>query len=327
MPSTNRFCDDIWFIIGTYMSNLRFIMRYWLADKEFRQNYPAHCNFWSAIIKSYCMTHGYNYTDIMARLCLNESMGVGLVKALFSSRKCSRSGCMKFYHEFNNDNSQCLYHPGKLKSGGYLSCCRNKGFKSVGCKKAFHDGMFYSMVYSRRVIQEEGTAAVAAAVTLVDSGANSKQPEAVKNIAVGVTSTAASTGKDDQRDSSIITTKTAVAASIGGNPSIYATADHTAVSSAIQTTVAYRVSSDTLVVQSTNQGTRLQLTTSTTSVAPNAINDAKVINASNSSSLKLPKIVSTPGADHITPRGTVGRSPRHPAVDSAVSLPSIVTVK
>lgn len=326
------------------MSNLRFIMRYWLADKEFRQNYPAHCNFWSAMIKSYCMTHGYNYTDIMARLCLNESMGVGLVKALFSSRKCSRSGCMKFYHEFNNDNSQCLYHPGKLKSGGYLSCCRNKGFKSVGCKKAFHDGMFYSMVYSRRVIQEEGTAAVAAAA--VDSGANLKQPEDVKNITVGVTSTAASTGKDDQRDSSIISTKTAVAASISDNSSIYATADHTsdsrrvvddtstapieaAVSSAIQTTVANRVSSDTHVVQSTNQVTHLQLTTSTTSVAPssNPINDAKVINASSSSSLKLPKILSTPGADHVTPRGTVGRSPRHPAADSAVSLPSIVTVK
>lgn len=279
----------------------------------------------------------------MARLCLNESMGMGLLKALFSSKKCSRSGCMKFYHEFNNDNSQCMYHPGKLKSGGYLSCCRNKGFKSVGCKKAYHDGMFYSMVYSRRVIQEEGTATAA-----VDSGAHSKQLEAMKNIAVDVTitSTSTSTGKDDQRDSSILSTKTAVASS----SSVYMTADPTSdsrrivddaaaspikavVSSPIQTTIAIRVSSDT-PVQSTNQITHLQLTTSTTTVAPpsaNAINDSKMINASSTSSLKLPQIVSTLGADHITPRGTVGRSPRHPAAaaaaDSAVSLPSVARVK
>lgn len=300
------------------------------------------------MIKSYCMTHGYNYTDTMARLCLNESMGMGLLKALFSTKKCSRSGCMKFYHEFNNDNSQCMYHPGKLKSGGYLSCCRNKGFKSIGCKKAYHDGMFYSMVYSRRVIQEEGTSA-ATATAAVDSGAHSKQLEAMKNIAVDVTitSTSTSTGKDDQRDhSSILSTKTAVASS----SSVYMTADPASdsrrivddavaspikavVSSPIQTTIAIRVSSDT-PVQSTNQITHLQLITSTTSVAPpsaNAINDSKMINASSTSSLKLPQIVSTLGADHITPRGTVGRSPRHPAAavvaDSAVSLPSIARVK
>lgn len=275
MPSTNRFCDDIWFIIGTYLSNLRFILRYWLADREFRQNYPTHCSFWSAMIKSYCMTHGYNYTDTMARLCLNESMGVGLLKALFSSKKCSRTGCMKFYQEFNNDNSQCVYHPGKLKSGGYLSCCRNKGFKSVGCKKAYHDGMFYSMVYSRRVIQEKGAA-------VDDSGAHPKQSESVKNLAVGITSTATTT------------------------------ANHTSDSRVV-------------AVQSSNLTTRLQGTISTTSVAPSidTINDVKVIDASSSSSLKLPKIVSTPGAEHITPRDPVDRSPKH----STVSLPSIVRIK
>lgn len=307
MPSTNRFCDDIWFIIGTYLSNLRFILRYWLADREFRQNYPTNCSFWSAMIKSYCMTHGYNYTDTMARLCLNESMGVGLLKALFSSRKCSRSGCMKFYHEFNNDNSQCVYHPGKLKSGGYLSCCRNKGFKSVGCKKAYHDGMFYSMVYSRRVIQEEGTAAVD------DSGVHSKQSESVKNLAVHITSTATTDGNDDQRDSSIISTKTAVASSIGGS----------------STAANHSSDSRVVAVQSSNLTTRLQSTISTTSVAPpiDTINDVKLIDASSSSSLKLPKIVSIPGAGHITPRDSVDRSPRHPAADSTVSLPSIVRIK
>ena len=242
----------------------------------------------------------------MARLCLNESMGVGLLKALFSSKKCSRSGCMKFYHEFNNGNSQCMYHPGKLKSGGYLSCCRSKGFKSVGCKKAYHDGMFYSMVYSRRVIQEEGTAA------LDDSGAQ-KQSESVKNLAVHITSTATTTGKDNLRDSFVISTKTAVASSIGGSSTA---ANHTSDSRVV-------------AVQSSNLTTRLQGTASTTSVAPSVdtINDVKVTDASSSSSLKLPKIVSTPGADHITPRDPVGRSPKHSAADSTVSLPSIVRIK
>ena len=307
MPSTNRFCDDIWFIIGNYLSNLRFILRYWLADREFRQNYPTHCSFWSAMIKSYCVTHGYNYTDTMARLCLNESMGVGLLKALFSSKKCSRSGCMKFYHEFNNDNSQCVYHPGKLKSGGYLSCCRNKGFKSVGCKKAYHDGMFYSMVYSRRVIQKEGTTAVD------DSGTRPKQSESVKNLAADITSTATTTGKDDQRDSSIISTKTAVASSIGGSSTA---ANHTSDSRVV-------------AVQSSNLTTHLQGSASTTSVVPSVdtISNVKVIDASRSSSLKLPTIVSTSGADHITPRDPVGRSPKHSAADSTVSLPSIVRIK
>jgi hypothetical protein len=52
-----------------------------------------------------------------------------------------------------------------------------------------------------------------------------------------------------------------------------------------------------------------------------------LIDASSSSSLKLPKIVSIPGAGYITPRDSVDRSPRHPAADSTVSLPSIVRIK
>jgi hypothetical protein len=186
---------------------------------------------------------------------------------------------MKFYHEFNNDNSQCVYHPGKLKSGGYLSCCRNKGFKSVGCKKAYHDGMFYSMVYSRRVIQKEGTTAVD------DSGTHPKQSESVKNLAADITSTATTTGKDDQRDSSLINTKTAVASSISSTA-----ANHTSDSRMV-------------AVQSSNLTTHLQGSASNTSVVPSVdtISNVKVIDASRSSSLKLPTIVSTPGADHITP--------------------------
>jgi len=98
----------------------------------------------------------------------NPDMGIKNIKRLFALRKCSRSGCYKKYREWDNQTMglQCLYHPGKLRPTGVVSCCRGKGFQSTGCKAARHDGLFYTMVHMRRAAQPPSNTKPAEAVVV-----------------------------------------------------------------------------------------------------------------------------------------------------------------
>ena len=80
-----------------------------------------------------------------------EKQGLVFLSRINHKKKCSRTGCFQQFTEIqNNSNTCCRYHTGKMTSAGYLSCCREKSFRSKGCKTGHHCGDFYDYVFSER---------------------------------------------------------------------------------------------------------------------------------------------------------------------------------
>lgn len=145
-----RFYDEIWFHVAGYFVSLKSFARFWWSSPYLLRNELTHnSQFWTSLIKHFCEIRQKDYLELSGRIEWKET-GIYLLRSLHHFKRCSRSGCYQKYTEWDNDATQCMYHPGKLRATGYLSCCRGKGFTAPGCKTAFHDGAVYSLIHMRR---------------------------------------------------------------------------------------------------------------------------------------------------------------------------------
>lgn len=141
------FCDEIWWHLAGYCINLKDIARVWLScPKLFRNERLQSAQFWKYLISSFNSTH----IPRILKDINNVQCGLDILRFLFTEKVCSRSGCYRNFIEWENDSICCKYHSGKLNTTGYLSCCRGKGFSSLGCKQGSHEGRTYSLIHSRR---------------------------------------------------------------------------------------------------------------------------------------------------------------------------------
>lgn len=142
--------SEVWIHIAGFLDSLKSFARFWWSIPHLvRSDLTNSSEFWKSMIRHFCETRGKDFSEIIGRADMRER-GIYILRALYKTKRCSRSGCYKMYSEWGNDALQCMYHPGKLRANGYLSCCRGKGFTSAGCKAAFHDGSVFSLIHMRR---------------------------------------------------------------------------------------------------------------------------------------------------------------------------------
>lgn len=149
-------CDEVWIQISSYFDDLKSIILWKIAlsRKASQFSFERH-DFWLTIVEQFYRSRKLDITNFQSKykslnLTNAEDMS-NYLKSLFSTKKCSRSGCFRTYVEFNNNFGDCKFHPGKKNSAGYLTCCREKSFQAQGCKSSFHDGLFFNVLYCQRV--------------------------------------------------------------------------------------------------------------------------------------------------------------------------------
>ena len=149
-------CDEVWIIVASYMDSIVYLLRWKIAlSKKSTQFSFERKLFWLTLIEQFFNSQALDINSCLTKIRLSNISDsadtVCLLKELFSKKKCSRSGCLRYYREYTNNNGVCSYHPGKKNSSGYLTCCREKSFQTPGCKRGYHDGLFYNMVYCQRL--------------------------------------------------------------------------------------------------------------------------------------------------------------------------------
>lgn len=145
-----RFYDEIWFHVAGYFISLKSFARFWWSTPHLVRSTLTHnSRFWMGIIRHFCEIQYLDFSQITGRIDIRDR-GIYILRSLHNSKRCSRSGCYQMYTEWDNNSTQCMYHPGRLRAGGHLSCCRGKGFTAPGCKAAFHDGAVYTFIHMRR---------------------------------------------------------------------------------------------------------------------------------------------------------------------------------
>jgi hypothetical protein len=161
----HKFVDDIWIEIFNYLDPQCFIYT-WIGfglRKVIPNNHPTiwRTVFNNLIKRDHPYKHHNTATSILLRLNYKiseiknskHSIGMNVFGKLYKKRKCTNSGCLKYFMEINNYSNVCLYHNGRMKTAG-LSCCKAKSFKSIGCKSTYHNGTFFDMVNSTRGNEE-----------------------------------------------------------------------------------------------------------------------------------------------------------------------------
>lgn len=146
-------CDDLWIAIFDFVDNIKYIIRLKIAlGLKFSQFSFDKRLFWLTIAQRFFGTNIVHWNEYLRRVNFSAANGSIplLISGLFSPKKCSRSGCFKNFVEASNEFGSCIYHPGKKKSSGYLSCCRQRSFQSMGCTKGYHDSLFHSIVFCTR---------------------------------------------------------------------------------------------------------------------------------------------------------------------------------
>lgn len=145
------FCDEFWFQIAVYLPSLKSFALFWSSIPYLhRSTLTQDSDYWSTICEHFCSTRGKDYAKLWSRLTFHQS-GISIVRALYQPKRCNRSGCSKLFTEWDNGPTLCSFHPGKLRSTGLLTCCRGKGFISVGCKVSLHDGTVHNMIHLSRL--------------------------------------------------------------------------------------------------------------------------------------------------------------------------------
>ena len=87
--------------------------------------------------------------------CRLDTQPFFLIRELYKTKKCSRSGCYQPFREIDNFEVSCVYHPGKMSNRKHLSCCRCKTFKEPGCKVSYHDGSLFTTILKEREKETE----------------------------------------------------------------------------------------------------------------------------------------------------------------------------
>jgi len=146
--------EDVFIEICGWFGSLSEAARFWEALALSKQGIKAESGVWILVVRNYYALRDPSPTALedsilRAGIRRDEAHGLILLKQLSTFRKCSRSGCLLKYRETENSSSSCYYHPGKLRNG-LLSCCKAAGFRTLGCKKGYHDGELHSNVWVAR---------------------------------------------------------------------------------------------------------------------------------------------------------------------------------
>ena len=145
-----EFYSEIWLHIAGFVDSPKSFARFWWSSPHLMRSELTKSNvFWKSLIRQFCQVHEMDFNEVIGRADLRE-IGIYILRSLHLAKRCSRSGCYQTYCEWGNGAMKCVYHPGKLRATGYLSCCRGKGFSSTGCKASFHDGSVFSLIHMRR---------------------------------------------------------------------------------------------------------------------------------------------------------------------------------
>jgi hypothetical protein len=147
----HRLCDELLFVIASYFDNLKYFVRLWIAFLLHKRITKKNSIFWSSLLQFYFRELKIDLKPIVNRNTLYTNvMGFDLLVFIFSNRKCTNSGCFKYFNEIFNGPKSCSFHPGKLKATGLLTCCNKRGFQTTGCRNCRHNGEFFAMVNLKR---------------------------------------------------------------------------------------------------------------------------------------------------------------------------------
>ena len=147
--------EDCFLQLASWCESIPDVVHIWIGLCLAKRGMSADSGFWRLFLKEYYKRYGGGVdlagSIIRAGLRLDEQDGLQLLKKLYMRRKCSRSGCMIIFREIENFWGQCHFHPGGLRNGWSLTCCRGLSFQSaLGCKVGFHDGSLHESIYSIR---------------------------------------------------------------------------------------------------------------------------------------------------------------------------------
>lgn len=143
----NILSDEIWFFIASYSENLLDFVKFWSNTRLFFLIKRENKHFWENLLLYYMNSRNADVTKVLGQLLFApRNDPYQLIIELFKRKKCSRSGCFKYFSEWENTPRSCCFHSGKLKSNSKLSCCGVSSFNLKGCKFSYHNGIFYSMV-------------------------------------------------------------------------------------------------------------------------------------------------------------------------------------
>jgi hypothetical protein len=147
---------DCFITLAGFCFSIKDLVRLWIATGC---KLPSKGKLWTyALIeflfandeKAQKLENHQQLEDITIRLgCRLDSNGLLLIERMFTTRKCSRSGCFKLFKEIDNHSNACYYHKGALKRGK-LTCCRQNNFKDIGCSINYHNGSLHEAVFQAR---------------------------------------------------------------------------------------------------------------------------------------------------------------------------------
>ena len=145
------FPDDIWLHVFEYCQELKHCVLAWIAFGLPRTINRQH-EIWHQLLERYFLRQNKDMESILDMMAnpIDSFSGLDLYARLHSQKKCSRSGCFRWFRHLDNCSHACHYHTGKMKSNKTLSCCRASSFLSPGCKRGWHDASFFEMVYRPR---------------------------------------------------------------------------------------------------------------------------------------------------------------------------------
>ena len=150
---------DLWVLVFEYLENLKEAVRAWIAFCLTKRGLSATDPLWLVLLEKRFESYTTLFLTRTAypTLC-EEKQGLRFFARIHHQKKCSRSGCYQTFVEIDNTATSCRFHPGRLNAAGILSCCRQKSFKSEGCRSAYHCGDYFDFVWGAR--EETATAAI-----------------------------------------------------------------------------------------------------------------------------------------------------------------------
>lgn len=164
---------DVFIYLCTFFYDIRDFIKFWVAFGLYKVYESNHGVIWREILKIHLfqqknMTESAVEETILRTGCRLDTQPFLLIRELYKTKKCSRSGCYQPFREIDNFEISCVYHPGKMSNRKHLSCCRGQSFKDPGCKVSFHDGSLFTAILKERekgdeeggALLEEGHAAV-----------------------------------------------------------------------------------------------------------------------------------------------------------------------
>ena len=170
--SVPRLSNDVWAEVFAYCTDLREVVRAWIAFCLVKRGVSALDPLWMMVLEKRFLSHTTLFLSRTAYPTSDaEKQGLAFYGRLHRRKKCGRSGCYAMFLEIDNTAASCRFHPGKMNAARVLSCCRQKSFKSDGCRTGYHSGDFYEFCFSTREPSAPAAIDVTAATTTTAAAA------------------------------------------------------------------------------------------------------------------------------------------------------------